>query len=332
MQYTNPDKDPNGPWDSKPWKAASSQHGSRYTITSPTGRIFNEEWLGSEKTYKELLSDGRIFFPREGDGLPRKKFYLNERLEEGQCAHNFWNHDQFGSNQEATQELADVLGKKKILDNPKPVKLLKKITTLSTTQGDIILDFFAGSSTTAQAVLELNREDGGNRRFIMVQLPEPTKDKSPAKKAGFDTIADIGKERVRRVIDRMHEKKNGELPLNDRNGPEDLGFKVFKLAESNFRQWTGVEEKDIDLYIQTMELFIDPLLPDWEPENVRYEVARQEGYSLNATIEELTSITPNTIHRVTDAEKDQFFYISLDLQIRSPNRQSVGIGAGIETG
>lgn len=330
MQYTNPDKDPNGPWDSKPWKAASSQHGSRYTITSPTGRIFNEEWLGSEKTYKELLSDDRIFFPKKGDGLPRKKFYLNERLEEGQCAHNFWNHDQFGSNQEATQELADVLGKKKILDNPKPVKLLKKITTLSTTQGDIILDFFAGSSTTAQAVLELNREDGGNRRFIMVQLPEPTKDKSPAKKAGFDNIADIGKKRIRRVIDRMREEKNGELPLNDRNGPEDLGFKVFKLAESHFRQWTGVEEKDINLYIQTMEMFIDPLLPDWKPENVRYEVARQEGYSLNATIEELPSIEPNTIHRITDAEKDQSFYISLDPEFDLQTVKALELGQGLK--
>ena len=88
--------------------------------------------------------------------------------------------------------------------------------------------------------------------------------------------------------------------------------KCLNWAESHFRQWTGVEEKDINLYIQTMEMFIDPLLPGWKPENVRYEVARQEGYSLNATIEELTSIEPNTIHRVTDAEKHQFFYISLD--------------------
>ena len=226
---------------------------------------------------------------------------------------DLWHHKESGTTDEGSKELEALIGKN-IFDNPKPSRLIKRMAKIATEpdSDDIILDFFSGSGTTAQAVLELNREDGGNRRFIMVQLPEKTKEKSPAKQAGFDTIADIGKARVRRVIDRMNEKKNGELPLKGLTTFEDLGFKVFKLVESNFRQWTGVEERDIEKYIETMELFIDPILSGWDAENVRYEVALKEGYSLNAESEELTGIKPNTVHRVTDKKKDQFFYISLD--------------------
>ena len=192
-----------------------------------------------------------------------------------------------------------------LVDYPKPVELIKFLVSLNTQSNDIVLDFFAGSSTTAQSVLELNREDGSNRRFIMVQLPEPTKEEKPAKQAGFDTIAEIGKERIRRVINKMNEEQNGDPPLEERTTPEDLGFKVFKLAESNYRQWAGVEEKEPKKYIQTLELFEDPLLPDWKLENIIYEVALKEGYNLNATIEELKRVEANTAHRVTDTEKDQ---------------------------
>lgn len=284
--------------------------GPNYEICHPhTGKpvkVPARGWVYSKKErLLEMISDDRVEFGPDESSVPKLKRYLHET--EGQVLPSVIYKDRRAS----TKRLRNLF-QTNVFKNPKDEEILVKFIEATTNEKDIILDFFAGSGTTAQAVLELNREDGGNRQFIMVQLPEPTKDKSPAKKAGFDTIADIGKERIRRVIAKMNEEQNGELSRNDRNGPEDLGFKVFKLAESNFRQWTGVKEQDIDLYIQTMEMFIDPLLPDWKPENVRYEVARQEGYSLNATIEELTSIKTNTIHRITDAEKDQFFYISLD--------------------
>ena len=105
---------------------------------------------------------------------------------------------------------------------------------------DIIIDFFAGSCSTAQAVLELNREDGGNRRFIMVQLPEPTPAGSTARQQGFETIADIGKERIRRVAAKLHDERNGRLDLDGGAASEDLGFRVFTLGESHYRRWTGL--------------------------------------------------------------------------------------------
>ena len=285
----------------------------RYPIEYKGHKIWPEkQWIWSKDRFEQALANDEVIINKKDDKFSvRVKQYLKD--EKGNIRKGKPVSIMNGPfNQEGTKEIRSLFGNR-VFEFPKPSALVQYLYSFvineESEKDGIYLDFFAGSCPAAQAILQLNREDGGNRHFIMVQLPEPTKDKSPAKQGGFDTITDIGKERIRRVIDRMHEEKNGELPLN---GPEDLGFKVFKLAESNFRQWTGVEEKDINLYIQTMELFIDPLLPDWKPENVRYEVARQEGYSLNATIEKLPSITPNTIHRVTDAEKDQFFYISLD--------------------
>lgn len=138
--YTNPDNDPLGPWDSKPWKAGSGQSGSKYSITTPTGKILDEEWMGAESTYKQLVSEGKIYFPSGGDGWPRKKIYLSERMEEGQCAHNFWGHQDFGSNQEGSAELTEIFSGKNVFDNPKPTRLLKALIKISTGKNDLILD------------------------------------------------------------------------------------------------------------------------------------------------------------------------------------------------
>ncbi len=278
-------------------------------------------WLSDEETF-------------DSKGQKVKQFYFNSQgilwyEKERGTKHPKTVINNIAKTKDGTNEMKSFFGQS-LVDYPKPVELVKFLISLNTQSNDIVFDFFAGSSTTAQAVLDLNREDGGNRRFIMVQLPEPTKEKSSAKKAGFDTIADIGKERIRRVINRMNDEKNGELPLQDHPTPEDLGFKVFKLAESNYRQWTGVEEKDPKKYIQTLELFEDPLLPGWEAENVRYEVALKEGYSLNAGIEELTEIKTNTIHRVMDAEKDQFFYICLDPKFELQTVKTLEVKLGLE--
>jgi adenine-specific DNA-methyltransferase len=174
--------------------------------------------------------------------------------------------------------------------------------------------------------LEQNREDGGNRQFIMVQVPESTNNKD------FPTIAEIGKERIRRVIAKFKKDSDGKLTLRDSSQPEDLGFKVFKLAESHYRRWTGVEGTDPEKYAETMDLFTDPLLPGWKPENVLYEVILKEGFSLTSRVEKdrLHQPTPtgkdkrkvaekhptNTIYRVTDEEKGQTLRICLDDTLR----------------
>ncbi len=318
--YSNPDGDPRGKWTSVSYVNPATKEKRPnlvYAIENPiTGEKVahpTHAWKYEKAQYQRHVTENRLYWGKDGGfKYPRFKKFLSE-VSAGMVPVDLWHHKESGTTDEGSKELEALIGKN-IFDNPKPSRLIKRMAKIATEpdSDDIILDFFSGSGTTAQAVLELNREDGGNRRFIMVQLPEKTKEKSPAKQAGFDTIADIGKARVRRVIDRMNEKKNGELPLKGLTTFEDLGFKVFKLVESNFRQWTGVEERDIEKYLETMELFIDPILSGWDAENVRYEVALKEGYSLNAESEELTGIKPNTVHRVTDKKKDQFFYISLD--------------------
>lgn len=205
--FTNPDNDPKGPWASKPWKVGSDQNGSIYTIVTPTGKVLNGEWMGDKETYMRFLKEGRMYFPKNGDGMPRKKYYQSEREEEGQCATNWWTHEQFGHNQAANDCMTELFGVKNIFSNPKPIELLRAMIKIANVKKDsIILDFFSGSATTAHAVMQLNAEDGGHRKFIMVQLPEKCDEASEAYKAGYKNICEIGKERIRRAGDQILEK------------------------------------------------------------------------------------------------------------------------------
>lgn len=283
--FSNPDGDSRGEWASKPWKVGSDQSGTFYTIQSPTGRIFEEEWMGEEKTFSELLEDNRIIFPKKGDGLPRKKYFKFEREEEGQCATNWWKHEDFGNNQEANDEMTELFGIKNIFSNPKPVRLIKGLIQISNLKDkDIVLDFFAGSGTTAHAIYNLNIEDGINRRFILTQFEDKTEEDTEAYKAGYKTIAEIGKERIRRVIKKNNEEKDSKPELFE--GKEiDLGFKVFKLKYSNFKLWRGdVIENGEDLSKQ-MEVFENPVKEGTEEENILYELILKSGYELTTKIE-----------------------------------------------
>src|SRR5947199_474357 len=171
---------------------------------------------------------------------------------------------------------------------PKPVSLIKTLVQQSTSNDDIILDLFASSCTTAQAVLDLNREDDGNRRFIMVQLPEHTGNQE------FPTIAEIGKERIRRVISKMKKEDEGTLGLTNREDPEDLGFRVFKIAPSNYKQWKSIDASDPEAYTKQLDMFADLLVDNWEPISVLWEVAIKEGYGLNTHVERLEEVQANT--------------------------------------
>jgi adenine-specific DNA-methyltransferase len=189
-----------------------------------------------------------------------------------------------------------------------------------TRNDDLILDFFAGSCTLAQAVWEVNSQDDNNRRFIMIQLPEPLEfPKTLDTGLVLNTVADIGKERMRRVIAQMQAANGGQLLLLDtRAAPEDLGFKVFKLSSSHFQPWQGVDEHTLSAYARQMELFHDPLVEGWQAENTIYEIALREGYGLNCRIEPI-SPTPQMggkepglrVYRVTDPDNKQSFAICL---------------------
>lgn len=230
--FSNPDGDPRGDWASKPWKVGSDQSGSQYVITTPTGIQYDEKWMGEESTFRFLLGDGRILFPDRGNGPPRKKYYRSEREEEGQCATNWWRHEEFGHNQGANQQTEELFGEKNVFSNPKPIELLGGLVQLSNARtGDIVLDFFAGSGTAGHAVMQQNAEDGGNRRYIMVQLPEPLGEpKTLDDGTRLTSVADICRERVRRA---------GKKISAESKNPVDTGFRAYRLAPSNFRPWDG---------------------------------------------------------------------------------------------
>ncbi len=176
-------------------------------------------------------------------------------------------------------------------DYPKSPHYISRMLSMATKPGDTILDFFAGSCPTAQAIIAKNRNEDDKRKFIAVQLPEPTN------LNGFGTIAEIGKERIRRALKKYKSKD---------------GFKVFKLAISNYRSWTGTKERDADALTKQMEAFNDPLVEGWKPDNVLYEVAIKEGFSLNIQTEHIKAVKAQEVQRVTDPDREQSFYLCLD--------------------
>ena len=222
--YKNPDNDPRGPYKTMP---CTNKGGAIYSVMTPSGKTITEEWRFKRETYDRLLNDNRLVFPRDGDGKPRYKLFLSEKKSEGQLA-NTW-LDFLASNQEATREIKSLFGNSTIFSTPKPVELIKFCMDLATKTDSIVLDFFSGSATTAHAVMQLNAEDGGHRKFIMVQLPEPCDENSEAFKAGYKNICEIGKERIRRAGEKIKE----ENPLTTQN--LDIGFRVFRVDESNMK-------------------------------------------------------------------------------------------------
>ncbi|NSW82772.1 MAG: site-specific DNA-methyltransferase [Syntrophothermus sp.] len=305
-RYSNPDNDSRGPWTSSDLSAKTYSAAYDYPITTPSGRVVyppeGRSWSIPQETFRELVVDNRIWFGPEGNNVPRLKRFLAE-VQEGVVPVTWWTRKEYGDNQEAKQELKKIMeGVETVFDTPKPVRLLKRILQLSTNpEGhDIVLDFFAGSCSIAQAVLELNLEDKGNRKFICVQIPEPTGNPS------FPTIASISKERIRRVI-----RGYGDDP----KPMEGVGFKVFKLAPSNFKQWEDYTGNNPDEYLEQLSLFQTTLVDGYRNIDVIYEVILKEGYDLNSQIEQVENVTGNTVFRITDPVRDQFFYLCLDKQI-----------------
>lgn len=253
----------------------------------PTGYL--SRWRCGKNTYEELLKNGRIEWKLNGKGwTPYQKFYLEGRTKQPS---NLW--DDIEGNKKATREISDIFNGK-VFDFPKPVDLIRRCLNISDMNEDIILDFFSGSATSAHAVMDLNKQDGGNRKYICVQLPELCDDKSEAFKAGYKTIADIAKERIRRVakkiqaeIDAEKEKKKGKLDFEpEQEEPKiDLGFKVLKLSDSNFKQWQQLKGKDAKALEEQMKLFVDPVAENATIENMVYELLLKSGKDLNSQIE-----------------------------------------------
>lgn len=316
--FSNPDNDPRGDWASKPWKVGSDQSGSRYEITSPTGKVYDEEWMGEKATFEALLADGRIIFPKGGDGMPRKKYFKFEREEEGQCATNWWEHAQFGHNQGANDCMTDLFGVKNVFSNPKPVELIRGLIQICNVKDDdIVLDFFSGSATTAHSLMLLNSEDGKSRKFILVQLPENLEKNYEAAtgktkaqiKVAIDyllsankplLLSEVGKERVRlagqKILDEITKEtvdaaQYGESfevdEVVSKHKNLDVGFKVFKLDTSNLKTWDGtpIQDAQIDLFYERLNAMIDTVKDDRTDMDVVYEVMLKMGIPLDVEVQ-----------------------------------------------
>jgi adenine-specific DNA-methyltransferase len=277
--YKNPDNDPRGIWTSVVLSAKSGSQGLNYKIITPSDRECSPPegryWSVSKDKLKELVDDNRIWFGKNGDGIPRLKTFLSE-VQAGLRPNTIWFHDEVSHNQEARQSLKKIFDGKAYFDSPKPVELLKRMLTISSlNKNEIYLDFFSGSCTTAHAIIDLNAQDNGKRKFIMVQLPEPCDEKTEAYKAGYKTIADIGKERIRRA---------GEKILQDNASIEnlDIGFKVFKLDSSNIKPW----DADFDNLEDTLLNIVDNIKEDRSEDDVLTEILLKYGLDLTVPIEE----------------------------------------------
>ena len=249
-RYSNPDNDPRGVWSSSDISVGPAVQENIYPITTPSGRVVEppagRSWSLSREAFRERLKDNRIWFGPDGDGVPRIKRFLSELRKQGVTPMTIWKYTEVDHSQGATQKLAKLFEGKKYFDYPKSVPLIQRCLQLYSNSDSIILDFFSGSATTAHATMQLNAEDGGSRKFIMVQLPEPTEEKSEAYKDGYKNICEIGKERIRRAGKKIKE----ESPLTTQN--LDTGFRVFKLDNSNFN----------DVYFSPDEITQDSLFVD----------------------------------------------------------------------
>ncbi len=280
--YSNPDNDPRGDWRSGDVRSPNYRATLRFPVATPSGKTIDPPengWRWKEETLLTKLETGEVIFSPDETRIIRK-IYLADQ--EGRTPENVWLHDVAGTTRHANSEIKELFGYA-AFDTAKPIALIKRMLELATVREteDIVLDFFAGSASMAHAVLELNKEDSGNRKFIMVQLPEPTDNPD------YPTIADIGKERIRRVIEKLNAEDEGRLRAED-EPPQDRGFKVFKLASSNFKIWDGVEAGEAgepEELAEQLAAFADNVKPDRGREEILYEILLKAGFPLTAPIE-----------------------------------------------
>ncbi|MDN5477879.1 site-specific DNA-methyltransferase [Acinetobacter sp. IK22] len=283
--YKNDDGDGRGLWRSDNLLVKSFSQTAVYPIVNPnTGKEYfppqGSSWRANKVTMQQWLNENRIYFGKDGTGAPQLKRYLNE-VQDGRVPTTWWTFEECGHNDAANKELRTLFEIKPPFDTPKPTKLLKQIIHVSTDKNDIVLDFFAGSSTTADALIQFNAEDGGNRKFIMVQLPEDTDEKSEAYNLGYKNIAEISKDRIRRA---------GKKILTDNAGKEgienlDIGFRVLKIDSTNMKDvyYTPDALKQADM----LDL-ADHIKSDRTSEDLLFQVMLDWGLELSLPIERKT--------------------------------------------
>ena len=312
--YKNPDNDPRGRWKPGDLIANGERKSGHYVVEGPNGDKFDaplgKHWAFSQDKMKELINDNRVWFGKNGNAIPSLKQFLDE-VQQGRKASTIFLHSEVGHSDEAKKEIKSIFGSdENLFSTPKPTRLIKQLLRLSKNPNITVLDFFAGSGTTAQAVLEKNIEDDENNKFICIQLPEII----DSVNSKFSNVAEICKFRIQSSIKNLQEKTNNKIPSSK------LGFKVFKLAKSNYKIWEDV--KDEEKLKDQLKLFEDPLVENYKDIDVIYEIIIKEGYSLNSKIE-IFKEKPNKIYKVSDGEF--FFYMTLDNTLDETVTQSLNL-------
>jgi adenine-specific DNA-methyltransferase len=310
--YSNPDNDPRGPWTSTDLTGLATRDqrpNLHYAVTDPkTGRTYppspDRGWAISREKFGEYIGNDRILWPRTAKGRPRLKRFLSDAKEDTTALSSILD---VGPTQEGTKEIQDLFGDK-VMAFTKPLSLMRLLVHQGTGPTSLVLDFFAGSCTTAQAVMEANREDGGSRRYLCVQMPESVEADSVAAKAGYSTIAEIGKERLRRVIKKL---KQEAKPSSN----EDLGFRVLKLTKSHFKAWQDYAGHDLEQLQILFDEAQDPLVKGWTPNALLTEIMLLEGFPLDSTISEVADTPGNDVRVVTSDHSAHRVLVCLDQQL-----------------
>lgn len=292
-RYSNPDNDPRGVWTSGDMLVKTYNKSCDYPITTPSGKIVNPVpgrcWRFSEESFLEKVKDNRIWFGPEGNGVPRVKRFLSELKFEGMAPTSILFHKEVGHSQEGSKEVTALFGDKGVFDGPKPIRLLQRLLTLANLDDNsIILDFFSGSASTAHAVMKMNAEKQKHCPFIMVQLPEHISEKK--KEQGYETVCEIGKERIRRAGKKIKE----ESPLTTQD--LDTGFRVLKLDSTNMQDiyYSPKDISQADLFSQ-----VDNVKPDRTGEDLLFQVMLELGATLDSKIE-TTTVAGKTIYNVAE--------------------------------
>jgi len=290
-RYKNPDNDPRGPWMSDNLTVKTFTEDYYYPITSPSGKVIYPTkgrcWFTSRENMQKLIDDNRVWFGETGDNMPRLKRFLSE-VQEGMVPLTVWLYNEVGHNQEGRQELKKLFDGDAYFDGPKPTRLLKQIIRIANLRsGDIVLDFFSGSASVADAVMQLNAEDGERRQYILVQLPEEVEEHSDAYRAGFKTICDIGKERIRRAARKIREETGADI---------DYGFRVFRLDSSNMKDVYYKPDK-----LNQMEIgnLVSNIKEDRTSEDLLIQVMLELGLELSLPME-TRQIEGRTVHYVDE--------------------------------
>jgi adenine-specific DNA-methyltransferase len=295
-RYQNPDNDPRGVWKSSDMSVGPAIEANIYPITTPSGRVVEppagRSWSLSRNAFRERLEDNRIWFGSTGNNVPAIKRFKSDLRKTGITPMTIWKYTDVGHSQSATQELKDIFDGKAVMDYPKPVEYIKRMLELYTKDDDIICDFFSGSGTTAHSVMKLNAEDGGTRKFILVQLPEATPENSEARKAGYNTIPEIARERIKRagakILKQVQDDKGAGAAAN-----LDVGFR--RLVIDSVNEKDGISKPAAELQQSLIMNDVDNIKPDRQPLDFLFGALCRRGMEYNKPLR-TAKIGENTVY------------------------------------